>query len=433
MLIAVLVAGTTAAFGFVAYINSMLSRDATGQILNIGALSDVIVDRHEPEDPFWMVLAGTDWDEDGNGILRTDVILLAYINPIKKEAALISIPRDTLIDLDGYGYQKINAAYTYGCIEAMEGYDNSGPAMLIQEVSKLTGAEISGYAQCDFDGFVGVVDALGGVAVDVPLDIIGDREAGPVDVYAGEQVLDGWSALVFVRSRQYEIGDYQRQANQRAMLQAIARQVLSEDPGTILNTVTAIAQMTTTNMKVEEIANIAISLRGMQETDIHTYSLLSDIADIDDISFVIVDEHAAKELIASINAGIYPDYSDIAYQGETAERYQVKDQVIDQLANTQPVIETWQYSVSVRNGYDIPGCDAAVADMLASAGYELWEIGYARSPEYAESLIVYRDDTDRTAAEDIRARLGYGRVIPSLGRYSFDGNILVVVGGDFVG
>jgi len=430
-LIAVLIAGTTAAFGLVMYLNNMLSKDISGQSLNMGALMDTFVDRGAPEDPFWLLLAGTDWDEEGNGVYRTDVIILAYVDPGRKEAALISIPRDTMVYLEGYGINKINASYAFGYVEEQEGLPNSGPKFLIETVTALTGVEVAGYAQVDFDGLIGIVDALGGVTVDVPLDIIGDREAGPVDVYAGEQVLDGQSALVFARSRQYTIGDFQRQANQRVLLQAIAKQVLSEDPLTIFNTVTAIAQMTTTNLKIDEIAGIAGSLRGMQEKSIHTYSLPSETADRDGISYVVVDEYATKELIANINAGIFPDYSEQTYQGETADRYKSDNHARDLLENTQPTIDTTQYAVSVRNGYGIDGSATAISDMLHLAGYQQQEIGNANSFVYTETLIIYRDDTDREAAYDIHARLGYGRIIPSLGRYSFEGNILVVVGADF--
>lgn len=430
-LVAVLLAGTTAAFAAVSYFNKLLSHDQAGNALDIDAIQAVTTDREAPEDPFWILLTATDYDESFTGTYRTDVMILAYINPAKKIAALVSIPRDTKIYLEDYGTIKINAAYTYGCIEADMGYDNSGPAMAIQAVCDLTGVEIYGYAQVDFDGLIGVIDALGGVTVDVPLDIIGDINAGYVDVYAGEQVLDGEHALVFARSRQYDIGDFQRQANQRVLLQALAKKILSEDPLTIINTVTSIAQMTTTSMTVDEIASIAVSLRGMQEKDIYTYSLISSVGYLDDISYVFVDEYATRELIASINAGIFPDYSEEYYQGETSEIYQAQERATDHLANTIPTIDTWEYLVAVRNGGGETGAATAISDMLAVAGYQQGEIGNANAMVYPDTLIIYRDDVDRVAAEDISRRLGYGRVIPSLSRYSFEGNILVVVGRDY--
>ncbi len=426
-LIAVLIAGAGTAFGLITYLNNTLQEG-----IDRGALDQVLVDRAAPEDPFWMLLAGTDWDETGGDTYRADVIILARVDPGNQTAALVSIPRDTMVTLGDYGTNKINAAYTYGEMEAESG--NSGPAYLSQAVSDLTGAEISYYAQVDFEGLKNVVNSMGGVVVDVPLDIIGDRQAGSVDVYAGEQqLLDGEAALVFARSRQYDIGDFQRQANQRVLLQAIAKQILAQDPISIMNSVTQIAEMTTTNMDIGELTGIATSMRGMQEGDIHTYSLPSDLAMVDGISYVVVDEYQAKELIAALNAGQYPDYSEQAYQGEVADRYKVSNTAADNLANVASNVDTTQYVVAVRNGYGIDGCATAVSDMLTLAGYQQGEIGNANSMVYEETLVIYRDDTDRAAAEDIQARLGYGRIIPSLSRYSFEGNVLVVVGGDFKG
>lgn len=427
-LLALLVAGAGTAFGLIAYLNNSLSGD-----LDDAALGAVLIDRVAPEDPFWVLLVGTDWDEDGNNNFRSDVIILARIDPGNKEAALVSIPRDTMVTLGAYGTNKINAAYTYGEMEADQG--NSGPAYLAQTVSELTGADISGYVEVNFDGLVAVVDSMGGVVVDVPLDIIGDYQAGPVDVYAGEQqLLDGQAALVFVRSRQYVTGDYQRQANQRTFLQAMAKQVLAQDTLAISNTMIQIAEMVKTNMDVTEIAEIAMCMRGMQESDIHTYSIPSDIDEFDGISYVVADEYQTKELIASINAGDYPDYSEQAYQGETTDRYRASATATDNLSGeTQSTVDTSQFTVAVRNGYGIDGSAIAVSDMLALAGYQQGEVGNANSFVYEESLIIYRDDADRVAAEDIQARLGYGRIIPSLSRYSFEGNVLIVVGGDFAG
>jgi LCP family protein required for cell wall assembly len=374
---------------------------------------------------------GTDLDDEG--VSRTDSIILAYINPGLKNATLISIPRDTRVQLPGYGYQKINAAYAYGELERLENDEHSGPEFAIQAVSELTGVGISGYTQIDLGGFQQVVDAMGGVYVDVPLDIIGDTDAGWVDVYAGPQVLDGAHAMVFCRSRQYDIGDFQRQANQRVFLQATAKQLLASDPVTIVNTVTQLCEMTSTNLNIADIASIANSMRGLLETDIHTYSIPSKMDMIDGISYVIADLAKTRELCAAIEDGEFPDASDWEYQGETAPEYKPRTtpSATDRIGASDTGVNTNLYTVDVRNGFGIDGSATSVSDMLAIAGYTQGEIGNASSYVYNETLIVYKEDTDRDAALDIHSRLGYGRVIPSLGRYTFDGNILVVVGADF--
>ncbi|CDD78428.1 cell envelope-related function transcriptional attenuator common domain protein [Cryptobacterium sp. CAG:338] len=96
--------------------------------------------------------------------------ILARVDPKEKEVTLISIPRDTQVDIPGHGTQKINAAYAFG-----------GASLAVDTVSELAGVPISHYAEIDFDGFKAVVDALGGIEVDVPMEINDDMAGGHVD------------------------------------------------------------------------------------------------------------------------------------------------------------------------------------------------------------------------------------------------------------
>ena len=435
--LALLVAGVATAFAIILNINDELHKN-----VNFASLEGRIKERGAPEDPFWMLLLGTDYPE--YGFSRADTIILAYINPGQKTAALVSIPRDTRVYLSEYGWwDKINAAYAYGELDYMEGSTNrSGPAAAIAAVTELAGISVAGYVQVDINGLAAVVDALGGVWVDVPVSIIGDREAGNVDVYEGAQWLDGDHALVFVRSRQYIIGDYQRQANQRTFLQAVARQVLSADRLTVINTVSKVCDMTTTNFSVTDIAQIASSMRGMEESDIYTYSIpcTSELIQVgaDLIWFEVPDMEATRALFAAINSGVFPDSEEwgLTRQGETPVTYKPKtgNPATEKPEQGNSTINASEYTIDVRNGYGIAGCATAVSDMLAIAGYIQGEIANANTWVYTETLIIYRDYRDAgqlAVANDIQARLGYGRIIPSYDRYLFEGDILVIVGGDF--
>lgn len=429
---ALLVAVAVGVIGFYIFINNTL----TDKVKDLGNLDAVLTDRIAPEDPFYMLLIGTDGREDGEPE-RSDTLILARINPADGSAALISIPRDTRVYLEGYGYQKINAAYAYGDMERMEGNtDTSGAKLAIETVSEFAGVDISSFAQIDFSGFKEVVDALGGVEVDVPVDIIGDTDAEGPDVYAGEQVLNGDQALVFCRSRAFEIGDYQRQANQRTFLQALAKQVLASDPLTIASTVTKAAEMVTTNMDVNEIIAVASSMQGLKESDIHTYTVPSSggISPDDQLWYELTIESEWRALIEAIDAGEYPEQDVGELSGEIPDSYKADSQKAGDQLKGQPAsnINTADYTLAVRNGYgEIEGAAGAVAGMLESAGYVIGEIGNTNAAVYTETLVVYADDEDKVAAEDIKARIGYGRIIPSLERYSFEGNVLVIVGGDY--
>jgi LCP family protein required for cell wall assembly len=381
----------------------------------------------EPEDPFWVLLMGTD-DREGYEIPRTDTLILARIDQRTKTAALISIPRDLYVNIPGFGSEKINAAYTYAELNE----PGSGPAVTVKTVSEFAGVDIAYFAQINFPGLVTLVDDLGGVEVDVPVDIIGDTDAGGIDIYSGLQTLSGEKALVFCRSREFPQGDYQRQANQRTFLQALAKQVLAANPATIATTLTNMADMTFTNMDIPKIITVAQGMQGMQENSIRTYHVPSAPDMINEISYVIHDEYSWRQLINSINAGEYPEHQVDPYAGVIPESYIAGTAAAaDQLAGEATPVVAADYVVDVRNGYGIQGSATSVSDMLVLAGYQRGEIGNANSYVYETTLVIYRNEGDKAAAEDIRQRLGYGKAIASTPNYVFNGNILVVVGGDF--
>jgi LCP family protein required for cell wall assembly len=431
--LASLLVAASAAFGFWIYNTGkqLGTNPITGEQSNFsaGVFDGVFVEQAKPEDPFWMLLLGTDGRSEYE-YPRCDTIILARVNPKDKTAALVSIPRDTMVTIPGVGTDKINASYAYGEMEEPGG----GPALAIRTVSEFAGVDIAYFAQVDFSGFEQLVDGVGGVEVDVLFDIIGDGvDADGATVYAGLQVLNGAQALSFCQSRAYDIGDYQRQANQRVFLQAFAKKVLSSDVATIATTVNNLAAMTYTNMDVGKIVNVATSMKGMTERSIHTYTVPSYSDLINEISYVIADSGPWNDLMAELRENRYPELQESSLAGEVPDSYKAESALptTDQLGGAATDVDTSAFVIDVRNGYGIEGSATGVSDMLSLVGYQRGEIGNASSFVYEETIIVYKDESDKAAADDIRARLGYGRVIASLGRYSFDGNVLVMVGGDF--
>jgi len=427
-----LISASAATYLYVTNINNQLSTDMRGTKINFedDLWLPIFVAPQTPEEPFWVLLIGTDdtwWMTD---IPRSDTIILARIDQPNKRVALISLNRDLYVYIPGYGYDKINAAYTWGEI-----YGDGGVQMLIRTVSEFAGVDISYFALVNFDGFQGLVDALGGVEVDVPVDIVGDREAGDVDIYRGYQVLDGKAALTFVRSRRFDIGDYQRAANQRTFLQAVARKVLS-DPSRITASITTIADMTFTNMDLQRILNVAYGMQGLQESDIHTYYVPSyyDSIPMDDIDVSILRAYTYewRDLINDLKAGNYPPPQDSPFTGEVPDGYIAAERPPDgEAPETPTLIFTNHYLVDVRNGNSIEGSARSVSDYLHKAGYRVGKLGDMDDPRYETTLIIYGDISKKPVAEDIRRRLGYGRLVPSNGNYEFYGDILIIVGKDF--
>ncbi len=144
------------------------------------------------------------------GAGRTDTILVVHIPGLLSNAptTMVSIPRDSYVNIPGYGMDKINAAFAIG-----------GPSLLAQTVEQNTGLRLDHYAEIGFSGFGDVVDALGGVPV-CPADPINDPLAG-IDLPAGCQTLDGPSALGYVRTRATPRADLDRMIHQREFMSAL--------------------------------------------------------------------------------------------------------------------------------------------------------------------------------------------------------------------
>ncbi|TCP58979.1 LytR family transcriptional attenuator [Tumebacillus sp. BK434] len=166
---------------------------------------------------FNVLLLGID-GQDGE-MARTDMIMAAHVDPTAKKVNLISVPRDTRIEIPGIGYTKINHAHFLGSLQA--GSDGGTHAALTA-VSGFLQAEMNYYIKTDFQGFRALVDRIGGVDVDLP---------HPVGEFAtGAHHLDGAAALKVVRER-YSLpdGETGRQADQALVLRAMLEKMLKPD------------------------------------------------------------------------------------------------------------------------------------------------------------------------------------------------------------
>lgn len=162
---------------------------------------------------------------------RTDSMMILHTGD--NGNTMISLPRDSWVQIPSFkgsqsgklfpakGHNKLNAAY------AMD-----GPELLVRTIEANTGLHIDHYAEIGFAGFANIVDAVGGVEIDIPQDIK-DRDSG-ADFKKGKQTLDGQQALAFVRNRHgYAAGDLERTKNQQRFLSALAAQTAT--PSTVLN------------------------------------------------------------------------------------------------------------------------------------------------------------------------------------------------------
>ncbi|WP_245646893.1 LCP family protein [Microtetraspora niveoalba] len=157
---------------------------------------------------------------------RTDTMMLLHIPDGDGRPTLVSLPRDSYVPIEGHGSDKLNAAYAFG-----------GPELLAKTVERVTGIRIDHYMEIGFGGFVGIVDAIGGVNICVKQNIK-DHKAG-INLKKGCQDMDGGTALGYVRTRATgAIPDFERTQRQRQFFSAVVQKAAS--PGTLLNPFTSV-------------------------------------------------------------------------------------------------------------------------------------------------------------------------------------------------
>ncbi|HDR8174985.1 LCP family protein [Bacillus cereus] len=236
------------------------------------------------KEPFTILIMGIeDYATDGqNG--RTDSLMFATVNPKTKKISLMSIPRDSRVPIVGKGKEdKINAAHAYG-----------GEEMAIKTVEGFLKVPVDHYIKIDFQGFKGIVDAVGGVTVDVPFDF---WERSDVDYYKkiqfkqGQQNLNGEEALAYVRMRKQDPnGDYGRAARQRQLLAAVAQKLNSTSTVFKIKDLTAVVgKYIKTDIPISDGLALYNKLSGFDPSTIQTLKLEGEDKKIGGIYYFLPD------------------------------------------------------------------------------------------------------------------------------------------------
>jgi len=261
------------------------------------------------DDFYTFLIVGTD-----KAGANTDVLMVASFDTANNQVNVINIPRDTLVNVSRK-VKKINAAYSVG------GMDN-----LMEEVKSLIGFKPDFYMLVDLKGFVNLVDAIGGVDFNVPVNMDYDDPTQDLSIHfeKGLQHLDGQAALEVVRFRHNNAGskygpgyarqDLDRIQTTQKLLTAVAKKMVSPQalPQTLLkiNDLVEIAEENLdTNLKFGEMLWLAKEALGVDTAEeLHFYTLAEDSAMYKGLSYVFVDEEKALELI---NSTINPYTTDI--------------------------------------------------------------------------------------------------------------------------
>lgn len=241
---------------------------------------------------YTMLVAGVD---EGGG--NTDTIMVGKLDTVNHTLDVVSIPRDTLINVSWW-VKKVNSAY------AAAGGGDEGIASLRENIRRLIGFDVDCYALVDLQLFVQVVDAIGGVDYDVPFAM--DYDIGPViHLQPGYQHLNGEQALGLVRFRSsYVMGDLGRLDAQHDFLKAVAKQFI--DLGNVPN-LPKVLKLFETGLKTDlETANIAYLVRQAlmcDSDDINFYTMPNCPVTVNEYSYVTVE---LMDWFDMINAHLNP-------------------------------------------------------------------------------------------------------------------------------
>lgn len=262
-----------------------LGRNLGETVVTIGQVAQVIVANNDAD--IWPVadhgrltvlLMGVDSREKTvEGATRSDVMTLVTIDPISHTAAMLSIPRDLYVPLPGYNEQnRINTAYFWGEYNHLPG---GGPGYAEETIAYNFGISTQRYAVIDFDGFKKVIDAVGGVDVDVPHEIIDyeypteDYGIETLQIPAGQVHMDGELALKYVRTRHAD-SDFGRLQRQQQVLLAVRDKALSlGNLNKIPETLNALGESLRTDLTLPEILALAKQWTSIPREAIHTYRI----------------------------------------------------------------------------------------------------------------------------------------------------------------
>lgn len=227
------------------------------------------------------------WQE---GAQRTDAIMIVQVSGDRKTVSVMSIPRDSWVEIPGHGQGKINAAYSYG-----------GPSLTIHTVENLTGIHIDHFAVANFESFVALTDEIGGVRINLktPQTLAG-KELG-----AGAQVLNGQQALAYTRERSsLPNGDFDRVKRQQTWMRSIVSRVLTN--GTLSSPTALYSFLKTASRTVavdesftlNQMQSLALETRHLHSNDIRfmTVPTAGTGTSVDGQSIVTLDADADAPL-----------------------------------------------------------------------------------------------------------------------------------------
>lgn len=257
-----------------------------------------------------IMLIGFDKNEQRSktsDLFRTDTNIVASINLEKKTVDMISIPRDSYVPIAhrGGGKDKFNSAFGYGYrFGGGEDKEADGFKYLMDTASDLLGdIPIYYYLAVDMDVVVEIVDAIGGVEIEVPIDLYKrhGKDRSKIIVHKGFQKLDGHDLLYYARYRQFPRGDIDRVENQQKILMATFDALKKSNKFSALPKIyESVQKNIKTNLNLNQIMALALFAKDLDRENINTYTMPGMFGTLNELSYWIIDQQERVRLINEI-------------------------------------------------------------------------------------------------------------------------------------
>ena len=343
----------------------------------------------------------------------SDTMLLLRFNPDAEKLTILSIPRDTRVRLDEYGVQKINIANEYG-----------GPALVTEAVSNLLdGVKIDKYVRLNIQGVEKLIDALGGVTVNVPKDMKYNDFSQHlyIDLKKGKQHLDGDKATQFLRFRYDAYGDISRIQRQQMLMRSVVEQTLK--PSTIVKVpkiLSVIQSHLDTDLTIKELMALGGFAAKTDRSNVQMFMLPGNFSGDgrSGVSYWLPDRRRIGDIMTQ-HFEVLPEnqIASLDSSGITRNGYGTKSSSIyrerqtEEWSSRRPLQQDYRnIRIAIQDSLE----DSETVQKMVSS---LREAGYRRvyvSRNWSEPLEVTRivaQNGDNRAAAVIRASLGVGEVL----------------------
>ena len=280
----------------------------SGSLRDANAFADIV-----ENDLGYVLIMGVD-RRDGD-VGRSDTLMLAAVDEEQGRATLLSIPRDTRVEVGTYGYDKINHAYAFG-----------GHEMTLAAVEKIVGVPVTHYVLIDTSAFERIVDAVGGVDINVEKrmhyeDPWDDNGGLVIDLQPGEQHMTGAQAIQYVRYRDGE-GDIGRIARQQHFMRALLAQFLSPQViPRLAAVVDEVKNAVETDLSTRQLLTLAKRMKDIEAGGMTMQMVIGTPAYLGDISYWIPDlVETRKELFAGVGRELSERMREAAERDASAYR-----------------------------------------------------------------------------------------------------------------